>query len=127
MKMKRNDLLLIIGMLVGSGLLFFIMRFVQAGNTTENAMAVVTVAGEEYARYPLDEDRVETIAYTDDSYNTLLIEGGYASISEASCPDKICVRHSKIHYSSQSIVCLPNELVVEVVGGEQDDIDASTN
>ena len=50
-----------------------------------------------------------------------------ASIEEANCPDKICVNHRAIHYSGDSVVCLPHKLTVTVVGGQEDEIDASTN
>ncbi|HBE87040.1 MAG TPA: hypothetical protein DDW53_19330, partial [Lachnoclostridium sp.] len=42
----------------------------------------------------------------------------YASITEASCPDKVCVRTGKIHRSGELIVCLPNRVVITIEGEE---------
>ena len=52
----------------------------------------------------------------------LLIENGTARMTEASCPDHVCIDMGVIRYTGQSIVCLPNRLVVTVrgVAGEAD-------
>ena len=60
-------------------------------------------------------------------YNLLIIEDGAASIEEASCPDKICVNHKPVDKKGETLVCLPNKVVVEIQNGEEADVDASTN
>ena len=49
-------------------------------------------------------------------YNLLVIKGGEAYISEASCPDGICSSHRPIKHEGRTIVCLPNKVVITVVG-----------
>jgi hypothetical protein len=88
---------------------------------------VVTINGEEYGTYPLDKDCEEVIELPNGAYNVLKIEDGYAQITDASCPDHICVHHYAIQYSGEMIVCLPNGMIAEIVGGEEDDIDGATN
>ncbi len=90
-------------------------------------MAVVTIDGQLYGKYPLSEDMELKITQDNGEYNILHIEDGYASVTEASCRDKICVNHSHIHYSGDTIVCLPNKVVVSIENGEEDDIDGATN
>ena len=124
--MKKNDviliaLLLVVALLTASG-----MRIRQMNNTKDTANVVVTIDGEVYGTYPLSEDRTERIELPDGSYNILIISDGYADVSEASCPDQICVKHNHIRYSKESIVCLPNKVVVTVEGGEENEIDGST-
>ena len=63
----------------------------------------------------------------DGSYNLLVIQDGKADVTEASCPDGICVNHRAISKQGQSIVCLPNKVVVEIENGEESDLDAVTN
>ena len=58
--------------------------------------------------------------------NILVIEGGQAWLSEANCPDLLCVHQGKIRYTGQSIICLPNRLTVTVEGGEDDGVDFVT-
>ncbi|MCR4695052.1 MAG: NusG domain II-containing protein [Pseudobutyrivibrio sp.] len=125
--MKRNDLILIIIILVVLGAATLGLRFYQLSTTKDQAMAVVTIDGQLYGKYPLSEDMELKITQDNGEYNILHIEDGYASVTEASCRDKICVNHSHIHYSGDTIVCLPNKVVVSIENGEEDDIDGATN
>ena len=124
--MKKNDIILIAVLLVVALLTAGGMRIWQMNNTKDTANVVVTIDGEVYGTYPLSEDRTERIELPDGSYNILIISDGYADVTEASCPDQICVKHNHIRYSKESIVCLPNKVVVTVEGGEENEIDGST-
>ena len=50
-------------------------------------------------------------------YNIVVISGGTVRVSEASCPDQVCVRKGATDQTNDPIACLPNKLVVQVVGG----------
>ena len=125
-KKSKNDMILIGGGLVLALVVYLLMSFFQ-GQVTHNAKAVVTIDGALYGSYPLDTDLVERIELPDGSYNILEIKEGKADITEASCPDGICVNHRPVNKQSQSIVCLPNKVVVEIESGEQAELDAVTN
>ena len=125
-KNTKNDLVLIGGGLVLALVCYLVMTFFQ-GQATHNADAVVTINGEHYGRYSLATDRIEKIELPDGSYNMLEIKDGKADITEASCPDGICVNHRAVSKQSQSIVCLPNKVVVEIESGEEAELDAVTN
>lgn len=124
--MKKNDLILITVILVVTLSIIAGMRIWQKNNTSTDSVAVVTIDGERYGSYPLSEDITERIELPDGSYNNLVIRDGYADVTEASCPDQICVKHNRIKYAGESIVCLPNKLLVEIEGGEDNGIDGST-
>ena len=124
--MKKNDIVLIAIILAVTAVCLLGMRIWQKNNTNGNAVAVVTIDGDVYGEYPLSEDYTERIEFPDGSYNVLTIKDGFAKVSEASCPDQICVHHNRIKYSEETIVCLPNKLVVTVQGGEDNGIDVST-
>ncbi len=49
--------------------------------------------------------------------NTILVEPGRIRVLESDCPDQICVRQGAIADGTVPIVCLPNRLVIEIVGG----------
>lgn len=121
-KKKNNHLdLVIIACMIAIGLLVMIVvLFVQK----DGEMVTVEVSGREVASFPLSEDVTYVIDGKNGGTNTLMIKDGYAWVEEASCPDGLCRNMGKIHNSSQSIICLPNEVVIRITGGEDSEIDA---
>ena len=105
----KNDIILILSLVLlalaaGAALLLF---------KPEGDVVSVSVDGEVIAEYSLSED-VEVEIETDGGYNLLVIEGGRARVESASCPDGICAAHRPISRDGESIICLPNKVVVEV-------------
>ena len=45
----------------------------------------------------------------------LVIRNGEAYMEEADCPNQICVHHAPIRYKGETIVCLPNRIIIEVI------------
>lgn len=83
-------------------------------NRTEGSVAVVSIDGNRVAEYPLS---VDGVYYLNDGSNILVIEDGEAYIREANCPGyQDCVERGRICAVGETIVCLPNKVVVEIVG-----------
>ena len=125
-KMKKNDIVLIGVILVLALAAYVGVGIFQSANT-HNPEAVVLIDGKEYGRFPLDREITERIELSDGSYNVLEIKEGKADVTEASCPDGICVNDRPVSKRSQSITCLPNKLVVEIQNGEETEVDAIAN
>ena len=106
-KKQRNDRILIISIIACAVLLiaFFIIRGSNVGSTV-----VITISGEEYGRYPLLQEQVIPLRDT----NTLVIHNGTADMLFADCPDQVCVDHSPISMTNDTIICLPNQVVVTI-------------
>ena len=118
--MKKNDILLAIGIFLIAGaflLVFWKIGSLDVGNIT------VTMNGQLVGTYSLKQDQEIPIGET----NYLVIEDGQAVMIEADCLDQLCVNHKSISKIGETIVCLPNKLIVEVVGGEEADMDAVMN
>lgn len=49
--------------------------------------------------------------------NTVVAENGAIWVEKAACPDQICVKQGAISDRTTPIVCLPNKLIIEIVGG----------
>ena len=49
--------------------------------------------------------------------NTIIAENGTIRVEKADCPDQVCVRQGAIADGTVPIVCLPNKLIIEIVGG----------
>ncbi len=109
---KTADLVLVGGLLAVAAVLFLVLgRWSAQGRTVE-----VQVDGKTIATLPLDIDTTYIIDGVDGGHNTLVIADGKATVTEATCPDGVCVRHRAIDRAGQSIICLPNKVVVKVVG-----------
>lgn len=73
---------------------------------------------------PLSEDKTLRIMSKDGKgYNFISIKNGTVSVTEASCADKVCVKHPAIYETGNPIVCLPNRLTIQVIGGSAGALD----
>ena len=123
---KKNDIFVILILLIvalGFGLGYSIYQ----NKTTINPEAIITVDGKEYGRFPLDESRTLRIETENGGYNVIVIADGAVDITEASCPDHICVDHRKATKNKDTITCLPNAVIITVENGEESDVDIMGN
>ena len=122
-KKTRNDIILaaVILVIAVAGLLIANLT------KTQGDYAVVKIDGVEKYRYSLNENVTLDIVTgeNDENVNTLVIENGEAVMTEADCPDGICVAHRPISNTGESIVCLPHKIIVEIQSDEKtDELDA---
>lgn len=112
--MKKNDVILGGGILVIALVLFLVMHLTrnEAGNQIQ-----ITVDGAVYGTYSLEKDQVIEVK-ENDFYNRIRIQDGAAYMEEANCPDGYCEEQGKISGRTQTIVCLPHKLVVEVLDAD---------
>lgn len=95
----------------------------SGSNSEPKAMVIIKSGGKLISEQPLSEDAVLEIAAAEGSsrnnkkYNIVSIKGGSVFVSEASCKNQVCVRHGVISRPGESIVCLPNRLVVSIEQG----------
>ena len=106
---KKNDIVFVC-ILLTVGLLGALFLFLSK---TEGDTVRVVSDGSVVKEFSLSEN-VRTRIFFGDGYNELVIQDGKAFVEEASCPDGICVSHRPISNDGESIICLPNKLVVEV-------------
>lgn len=60
---------------------------------------------------------------TDKGSNTVEVRNGAVSMKSADCPDKVCVRMGTKNRNGETITCLPHKLVIEVHGGQEQEVD----
>lgn len=118
--MKKNDRILVAVILVLAGVGFLI--YTNLGRQTAGIVKV-TVDGDLFGTYSLKKEQEIKINDT----NRMIIKDGRTDMIEADCPDQICVDHKKISKNKETIVCLPNKVIIEIVGGENVEIDAVAN
>lgn len=109
-KKLLSDIILV-GVLLLVSLSVFLIWYL---NGTDGSTAVVSVDGDVVAEYSL---AIDGVYYLNGGTNVLVIEDGAAYIREANCPGyQDCVETGRISRVGETIVCLPNKLVVEIVG-----------
>lgn len=117
---KKADIILF-AVLVVTGLAASVALSASHTAADENAKVIIESGGDLYAKYPLHEDRVIAVPASGqyDYYNVVKISGGTVSVTEASCKNQVCVKHGAVSRSGESIVCLPNRLVVRIDAGKE--------
>ncbi len=124
LKEYRKDLILILAVLVGAGLIAGAFALARK----PGAYVRVERNGKTVALYPLNEDRREVFPEEDGSAlnfgegtagNVLVIENGAVHMESASCPDKLCVKQGTKSQVGETIVCLPHRLVATVISAEE--------
>ncbi len=120
-KKYKNDIILL-----GTILIISIIAIIVVNIFKEKGTYVVVVNDQkEVATYSIEENIEIKLSFEDDKYNILVIKDGYAYIKDATCKDHICVKHNKISMVGETIVCLPNKIVIKITGDKQD-IDVTT-
>ena len=96
--------------------------WVYKGGAVEGSNIKITVDGKEYGIYSLLEEQTITIG-EGENLNIIEIKGGKAYMKEASCPDQLCVDQNEISFDKESIICLPNKVVITVISDVESDLD----
>ena len=110
--MKKRDFILIGAIVAVIAIAIAVLSLTKK----DGDYVIVRVNGNEVARYSLSQDGEYSL---NGGTNILHIEGGEAWLTEADCPDHLCVKQGKISKTGQVITCLPNKLTVTVYGAEE--------
>lgn len=116
-RIGKRDIILLIIIFIAVIAIWFGYRMMNQG---EGSQVRVTVDGEEYGVYSLEKEQEIPIQIDGEITNTLVISDGEADMTEADCPDKLCVNQKSISSAGETIVCLPNKIVVEVISSDEE-------
>ena len=120
-KLEKRDKLLIV-IVVCVALCAFLAHQIIGGDGA--GKVTVKVNGELKGTYSLAEDQTIEI---NGGTNILQIKNGKADMTEADCPDQLCVHQKAISRTGESIICLPNQVVVSVQGSKESELDGIVN
>jgi hypothetical protein len=121
MKVKKWDVI-IISLFVIASFIPALIFTLQAKVDTGGYYVEIKVQGELYETRQLtghtgrEEIRIET----DLGINIVEIIDEKVGMYEADCPDKVCYSPEYISRPGETIVCLPNRIVIEVKGEKPD-------
>ena len=115
------DILLIAGIIILGTVSLFVMRATGLEGKNVEIFFSSRLAG----IYPLYENR--TITFEGKTGEIVIkISNGMVWIEETSCPHKICQRMGKKKNVNELIVCVPNEMIIQIVGKKKKEIEAIT-
>lgn len=120
-EIRKNDIFLLVGILICAAGLYF---YQSKKDAESNAQLVIKVKGEIIKTCSMEENQD---FWLPGKTNQVSVHDGKVSMKEADCPDQICVNHIPIYRNHESIICLPNQVVLEIVNGEESEVDAVTN
>ena len=92
-------------------LLLVALTLCFALGSAKGASAEIYLGGKLYRRVDLSKD-----CEIDLEHLTVIVEKVAIRVCDADCPDKICEERGAISKAGQTIVCLPNRIVIKVVG-----------
>lgn len=128
----KKDIILFVVIIMTAVSLWGAMAIYDRVVNKQGNMVVITIDGEEYGTYKLNEDRVIEIAQEHlenkkdikcKGSNTVVIKDNQVYMSYADCPDQYCVKHTPLVDTSETIVCLPHKLVVKISWQEENEPD----
>ena len=118
---RKNDLILLVVIAAVGCIIAATVYLSSAGGS----FVQVSVSGNITETLPLNTDTELEIKGESSGTCLLVIENGEAYVKSADCPDGTCVKTGRISKNGQSIICLPNKIVIMVVNeNDEDGVDA---
>lgn len=111
MKKKKNTIYFLIALLIliGSG---FIIQNLFFGNP--GATAIIEQNGEKIYELDLNENTSLILEDGQGGSNTITIANGTIAVTDANCPDLVCVHTGAISHTGEIIACLPHTLIITI-------------
>ncbi len=119
---KKSDIILMVSIVI-IGLISAVYLSLAK---TKGDKVEIKVDNRIYGTYSLYADRTIVVGGKN-SKNIVTIEEGSVKMSSASCKNQICVHHSPISRAGESIICLPNRVIVRIKGSSSKGVDAVSN
>lgn len=123
MKRLKADIIILAFILMAALAAYVIPALLQSDEAGEVS---VYQDGVLLYQYPLEAEQIITVS-TSEGYNLLLIGESEVRVTDADCPDQLCIRQRAISRKGESIICLPHKLVIQIDSGKESELDAVTN
>lgn len=118
-KKIRNDIILIGSVIILTLIILIVITLI---NKTGNEV-IIEQNSKQVAVLDLNTDQEYNLYNGGKICNTVVIKDGEAYMIYADCKDKICVNHNKISKNNESIICLPNKVIVTVTNSKNNEVD----
>ncbi len=99
---------------------FMVMRTLAV----EDPVAEIRLNGEVIRSISLSGEAEFTVE-TEGGWNKIEVSGGAVRVTDADCPDRVCIRSGAISGGAVPIICLPHRLEIVIVSGNSSEFDAA--
>lgn len=123
MRFKKGDIVIFV-ILIAAGLSWFGLNQIERSGV--GGQIVIQVDGQPYKSIPFEKGmkRQELhIELDKDRFIDIVADGEGVHVEDVICPDKLCKKTGTIDKTGQSIVCLPNKVVVFIEGKGNPQVD----
>ncbi len=108
LKIRKNDIFLAASVII----LCLIIAVIPFFFSSDGSSVLIYVDGEVYAEKSLNENSVTDI----DGLMQVVIENGKAYVKNSVCPNGACEHSAPVSASGESIICLPNKIMIKISG-----------
>ena len=119
MRITTADKILVAALLILNGWLFANWGI----GFSKGDWVVVTVSQKETIRLPLNQDQI-THVKGPLGLTEIEVKKGRARIARSPCKNKVCIKSGYIRYADRLAACIPNRVVVRIVGKSHRGVDA---
>ena len=123
MKRRRNTILFLIILFLIICIGFLIQKHYLGKSGT---IATIEQDGDTIAELDLSKDTELVLNDGNGGSNTITIHNGQISVTDANCPDLVCVRTGAISQTGEVIACLPHKLIITISSDQTDSPDGLT-
>ncbi|WP_092927118.1 NusG domain II-containing protein [Romboutsia hominis] len=119
--LKKLDIIIIVSLLI----LSFVPSIIFSKSLSKNFNSTyvsIKVNGKFYDNIPLSSFKDEKTFTIESKHGTndVLVKDNKIKIIKANCKDELCIKQGEISNVGENIICLPNELIIEIKGAEKD-------
>lgn len=124
--MKKRDILLIAAIVCIAAASLLVTGALRGGNADSKAKVVIYVGDTIYKEVPLGQEQVINVDQGNGHFNEVVLTKDGVYIRSASCDNQDCVKLGEVTLENYKtnllynwIVCLPNQVSVELVVEEE--------
>ncbi|MBP3329839.1 MAG: NusG domain II-containing protein [Clostridia bacterium] len=115
----KNDILLIVAIV-----LIIVISFVFKNISNENLTAEIYFDGKITDTVNLSAKEEKKIVTGENGKTIIEAKDGKIYFSSSCCKDKVCVRSGELEKNGDFASCLPEKVIVKVIGEKKEQIDA---
>lgn len=123
MKLKKGDAVII---LILAAAVFSWLAAYEPGESKDAGQVVIEVNGNVYKTIPMSDGMKSEnihIELENGNHIDIAVSENGAYVKDVECPDKVCQKTGLVSRAGQSIVCLPNKVVVYIEGKKESEVD----